>query len=49
MNENLASILIEYLKGKINYEEASEIINKSLKKIIEEEIKEKLNGINPSN
>lgn len=32
MVENLASILIEFLKGKINYEETSKIINKNLKK-----------------
>ena len=49
MNENLAFILIEYLKGKISYEEVSIIINKNLKKVIEEEIKERFNGTNTSN
>ena len=32
MDKNLASILIEYLKGEISYEEASRIINKNIKK-----------------
>ena len=49
MNENLASILIEYLKGEISYEEASTIINKNIKKVIEEEIRERFNGTDASN
>lgn len=49
MDEKLASILIEYLKEEISYEEASRIVNKYIKKAIEEEIKERFNEINTSN
>ena len=49
MDTKLASILIEYLKGEISYEEASRIIEKNIKKAIEEEIKERFNEINTSN
>ena len=49
MDKKLASILIEYLKEEISYEEASRIINKNIKKVIEEEIRERFNGIDASN
>ena len=49
MDKNLAYILIEYLKGEISYEEVSRIINKNIKKVIEEEIRERFNGTDASN
>ena len=49
MDKKIASILIEYLKGEISYEEAYRKKKKNIKKVIEEEIKERFNEINTSN